>query len=81
MLSEAVGDLKDNIGDIDLLCQESDFDVFQKGDSMCNSMQEALSKQYDHHPQASDGAMLNFDEQDALVHSIMAYGSVETCKL
>lgn len=81
MLSDAVGDLKSNMGEIELLCAESDFDVFQKGDSMCKTAQQALARQYDHHPQVSDGAMLNFDDQSAFVSSIMAYGSVQTGKL
>ena len=80
-LSDAVGDLKTYVGEIELLCTGSDFDVFQKGDGMCKTVQDILSQQNDHHPQVSDGAMLNFDDQSALVSSIMAYGSVQTGKM
>ena len=77
-LSDAVGELKTNIGEIELFCTNDDFDVFQKGDDMCKTAQDTLAEQCDHHPQVSSGAMLNFDDQSALVSSIMAYGSVQT---
>lgn len=80
MLSDAAGELKGNIGEIDLLCTNSDFDVFQKSDNMCQSIQTTLSQRYDHHPQVSDGAVFNFDDQSAFVSNIMAYGSVQTGK-
>ena len=81
MLSNAVGELKGNIGEIDLFCTNSDFDVFQKSDSMCQNIQKALSQQYDDYPQVSDGAVFNFDDQSAFVSNILAYGSVQTGKL
>ena len=80
MLSEAVGELKSDIGEIELLRSESDFDVFQKADGVCKKVQKGLSQQYDCHPQVSDGARFNFDDQSVLVCNIMAYGSVQTGK-
>ena len=78
MLSDAAGELKSSMGEIDLLCTDSDFDVFQKSDSMCQNIQQALSQQYDHYPQVSGGALFNFDDQSTLVDNIMEYGSVQT---
>ena len=77
-LSDAVGDLKTKIGDIELLCTGDDFDVFQKSDAMCMTAQDLLAQECDHHPQVSDGGMLNFDDQSTLVSNIMAYGSIQT---
>ena len=80
-LSDAVGDLKTNIAEIELFCTSDHFEVFQKGDGMCKTAQDALADQYNHHPLVSSGAMLNFDDQSTLVSSIMAYGSVQTGKV
>ena len=77
-LSDAVGDLKSKIGDIELLCRGDDFDVFQKSDAMCKTAQDLLAQECDHHQQVSDGAMLNFDDQTTLVSNIMTYGSIQT---
>ena len=80
ILSDAVGNLKSKMAEIDLFCRETDFDVFQKGDGMSKTAQQTLSQEYDEYPQVSDGAMLNFDEQTEFVSKIMEYGSVQTSK-
>ena len=80
-LSDAVGDIKTNIGEIELLSTAGDFDVFQKGNGMCKTAQDILAQEYDHHPRVSDGVMLNVDDQSTFVSSIMAYGSVQTGKM
>ena len=66
------------MGEIDLFCQNSNFDMFQKGDSVFADAQETLQAEVDSHPLVTDGIVLTFNNQTALIDHILEYGGVVT---
>ena len=61
-----------------MFCQNSNFDMFQKGDSMFTDAQEILQAEIDSHPLVTDGIVLTFNDQTALIDHILEYGSIVT---
>jgi len=66
------------MGEIELFCQNSNSDMFQKGDSVFTDAQETLKAEIDSHPLVTDGMVLTFNDQTALIDHILDYGSVLT---
>ena len=66
------------MGEIDLFCQNSNYDMFQKGDSMFTDAQKILQAEVDSHPLLTDGMALTFNDQTALINHILEYGSIVT---
>lgn len=66
------------MGEIDVFCQNSNFDMFQRGDSVFAGAQETLQAEVDSHPLATDGIVLTFNDQTALIDRILEYGGVLT---